>query len=126
MTDVALGGGASALAPTSASSAFSDDAPSKFTSGFEEEWEMTQDEWNEYKMMFRSFPCLSALQLTDSAWFGRLAFHTVPTLRNSHLVLSFIHTVPWLCYCKALIHDLVPCKSTVHNTVRYRHEITQT
>jgi len=48
------GGGAAVLAPTSSSSAFSDDAPSNFTSGFEEEWEMSQDEWNEYKMMFRN------------------------------------------------------------------------
>ena len=125
MTDVALGGGASALAPTSASSAFSDDAPSKFTSGFEEEWEMTQDEWNEYKMMFRSFPCLSALQLTDSAWFGHLALHTVLTLRNSSGAFLYSHS-SLAPYCKALIHDLVPCNSTVHNTVRYRHEITQT
>ena len=72
MTDEALGGGASALAPTSCSYAFSDDAPIKFTSGFEEEWEMTQDEWNEYKMTFRSFACLSALQLTFSASLAHL------------------------------------------------------
>jgi len=108
MTDEALGGGASALAPTSSSSAFSDDAPSKFTSGFEEEWEMTQDEWNEYKMMFRSFACLSALRLTFSTLLAHLALHTVCCL---------------YCY-KALTHDFLVMQfyCPQHNEIQTRHD----